>query len=84
MIQTLDFSLDTIGSVQKKNLETDFMASWNSIPLEITYQVLGWTGFTSWTIGFYPQVILNFRQKRYYFYKYKVSTIVLQVYVTWF
>ncbi|GMY17823.1 cystinosin homolog [Fagus crenata] len=63
MVQTLDFSLDTIGSVQKKNLETDFMASWNSIPLEITYQVLGWTAFTSWTIGFYPQVILNFRKK---------------------
>uniref|UniRef100_A0A2N9FXP9 Cystinosin homolog n=1 Tax=Fagus sylvatica TaxID=28930 RepID=A0A2N9FXP9_FAGSY len=63
MVQTLDFSLDTIGSVQKKNLETDFMASWNSIPLEITYQVLGWTAFTSWTIGIYPQVILNFRKK---------------------
>ncbi|KAB1211747.1 hypothetical protein CJ030_MR6G007985 [Morella rubra] len=39
------------------------MASWNSIPLEITYQVLGWTAFLSWSISFYPQVILNFRRK---------------------
>ncbi|XP_059451755.1 cystinosin homolog [Corylus avellana] len=39
------------------------MASWNSVPLEITYQVLGWTSFLSWTMGFYPQVILNFRRK---------------------
>lgn len=44
------------------------MASWNSVPLEITYQVLGWTSFLSWTMGFYPQVILNFRRKRYYYY----------------
>lgn len=43
------------------------MASWNSVPLEITYQVLGWTSFLSWTMGFYPQVILNFRRKRYYY-----------------
>ncbi|XP_062153001.1 cystinosin homolog [Alnus glutinosa] len=39
------------------------MAWWNSVPLEITYQVLGWTSFLSWTLGFYPQVILNFRRK---------------------
>ncbi|PON95243.1 Lysosomal cystine transporter [Trema orientale] len=39
------------------------MASWNSIPLEITYQVLGWIAFASWTIAGYPQVILNFRRK---------------------
>lgn len=39
------------------------MASWNSIPLEITYQVLGWTAFLSWSISFYPQVILNFHRK---------------------
>lgn len=39
------------------------MASWNSIPLEITYQVLGWTAFSSWSIGYYPQIILNFRRK---------------------
>ncbi|KAG2714730.1 hypothetical protein I3760_03G042300 [Carya illinoinensis] len=39
------------------------MASWNSIPLEITYEVLGWTAFLSWSISFYPQVILNFRRK---------------------
>ncbi|XP_024184718.2 sister chromatid cohesion 1 protein 2-like [Rosa chinensis] len=40
------------------------MASWNSVPLEITYEVLGWLAFISWSIGFYPQVILNFRRKR--------------------
>ncbi|GMN42654.1 hypothetical protein TIFTF001_011863 [Ficus carica] len=39
------------------------MASWNSIPLEITYEILGWIAFLSWSISFYPQVILNFRRK---------------------
>uniref|UniRef100_A0A7N0TQ06 Cystinosin homolog n=1 Tax=Kalanchoe fedtschenkoi TaxID=63787 RepID=A0A7N0TQ06_KALFE len=39
------------------------MASWNSAPLQIAYQVLGWTAFVSWSVSFYPQVILNFRRK---------------------
>ncbi|KAK6913033.1 PQ-loop repeat [Dillenia turbinata] len=39
------------------------MGEWNSIPLEITYQVLGWTAFVSWSISFYPQVILNFHRR---------------------
>ncbi|OVA17590.1 Lysosomal cystine transporter [Macleaya cordata] len=39
------------------------MATWNSLPLEITYQVLGWIAFFSWSFSFYPQVILNFRRK---------------------
>ncbi|KAM6549679.1 hypothetical protein CsatB_021355 [Cannabis sativa] len=39
------------------------MASWNSFPLEITYEVVGWIAFFSWSISFYPQVILNFRRK---------------------
>ncbi|KAJ4822221.1 hypothetical protein Tsubulata_045756 [Turnera subulata] len=39
------------------------MASWNSIPLEITYEAFGWIAFISWSISFYPQVILNFRRK---------------------
>ncbi|XP_054802175.1 cystinosin homolog [Prosopis cineraria] len=39
------------------------MASWNSGPLEVTYQLLGWSAFTCWSISFYPQVILNFRRK---------------------
>ncbi|XP_024031347.1 cystinosin homolog [Morus notabilis] len=39
------------------------MASWNSIPLEIAYQVLGWTAFIAWTFAPWPQVILNFRRK---------------------
>ncbi|KAA8530149.1 hypothetical protein F0562_004858 [Nyssa sinensis] len=39
------------------------MASWNSVSLEILYNVLGWVAFFSWSISFYPQVILNFRRK---------------------
>ncbi|KAI4366904.1 hypothetical protein MLD38_022706 [Melastoma candidum] len=39
------------------------MASWNSALLEVIYQVLGWTAFVSWSLSFYPQVILNFRRK---------------------
>ncbi|MED6222695.1 hypothetical protein PIB30_066836 [Stylosanthes scabra] len=39
------------------------MASWNSFPLQVTYEVLGWFAFFSWSISFYPQVILNFRRK---------------------
>ncbi|GLT43415.1 hypothetical protein SLA2020_173650 [Shorea laevis] len=39
------------------------MASWHSVSLEITYQVLGWFAFVSWSSCFYPQVILNFRRK---------------------
>lgn len=39
------------------------MASWNSIPLEVLYTTLGWIAFFSWSISFYPQVILNFRRK---------------------
>ncbi|XP_015065180.1 cystinosin homolog isoform X1 [Solanum pennellii] len=39
------------------------MASWNSVPLEVLYNVLGWIAFVSWSISFYPQVILNFRRK---------------------
>ncbi|GMI67086.1 hypothetical protein like AT5G40670 [Hibiscus trionum] len=39
------------------------MASWNSFPLEITYETFGWLAFFSWTICFYPQAILNFRRK---------------------
>ncbi|KAF8028934.1 hypothetical protein BT93_E1569 [Corymbia citriodora subsp. variegata] len=40
------------------------MASWNSTPLEVLYQIMGWTAFVSWSISFYPQVILNYRRKR--------------------
>ncbi|PIN17819.1 putative membrane protein [Handroanthus impetiginosus] len=39
------------------------MASWHSVHLEILYNVLGWVAFVSWSISFYPQVILNFRRK---------------------
>ncbi|XP_009766819.1 cystinosin homolog [Nicotiana tabacum] len=39
------------------------MAAWNSIPLEVLYNTLGWIAFFSWSISFYPQVILNFRRK---------------------
>ncbi|KAH6775816.1 PQ-loop repeat family protein / transmembrane family protein [Perilla frutescens var. hirtella] len=33
------------------------------LPIEVLYNVLGWLAFASWSISFYPQVILNFRQK---------------------
>ncbi|KAH7681511.1 cystinosin protein [Dioscorea alata] len=39
------------------------MASWNSVEMEIAYQVIGWLAFFSWSVSFYPQVILNFRRK---------------------
>ncbi|XXG88419.1 hypothetical protein AAC387_Pa12g0628 [Persea americana] len=39
------------------------MTSWNSVPLEITYQVLGWLAFFNWTLCFYPQLILNYTKK---------------------
>ncbi|PIA30414.1 hypothetical protein AQUCO_05600098v1 [Aquilegia coerulea] len=39
------------------------MASWHSTPLEVAYQVFGWIAFFSWSISFYPQVILNYRRK---------------------
>ncbi|KAG4912348.1 hypothetical protein AAZX31_19G073100 [Glycine max] len=39
------------------------MASWNSVPLHVSYEVLGWVAFACWSISFYPQVILNFRRK---------------------
>ncbi|XP_010436006.1 PREDICTED: cystinosin homolog [Camelina sativa] len=39
------------------------MASWNSIPLEILYEIVGWIAFASWSISFYPQIVLNFRRK---------------------
>ncbi|KAK4272154.1 hypothetical protein QN277_020745 [Acacia crassicarpa] len=40
------------------------MASWNSAPLQVTYQLLGWSAFVCWVISFYPQVILNLHRKR--------------------
>ncbi|XP_074294595.1 cystinosin homolog [Silene latifolia] len=36
---------------------------WNSIPMEITYELFGWIAFFSWSISFYPQIILNFQRK---------------------
>ncbi|KAK1270507.1 hypothetical protein QJS04_geneDACA004196 [Acorus gramineus] len=39
------------------------MASWNSVPLEICYQTLGWIAFFSWSFSFYPQIVLNYRRK---------------------
>ncbi|KAG9130134.1 hypothetical protein Leryth_019952 [Lithospermum erythrorhizon] len=39
------------------------MASWNSIPMEVVYTILGWIAFFAWSISFYPQVILNFTRK---------------------
>ncbi|KAF7819477.1 cystinosin-like protein [Senna tora] len=39
------------------------MASWNSIPLQVLYEAVGWLGFISWALAGYPQIILNFRRK---------------------
>ncbi|XP_028778526.1 cystinosin homolog [Neltuma alba] len=39
------------------------MASWNSGPLEVVYELLGWFAFACWSVSFYPQVILNLRRK---------------------
>ncbi|XP_028773875.1 cystinosin homolog isoform X2 [Neltuma alba] len=39
------------------------MASWNSVPLHVSYEVLGWLTFVCWSISFYPQVYLNYRRK---------------------
>ncbi|GAB4847924.1 hypothetical protein Ancab_026984 [Ancistrocladus abbreviatus] len=39
------------------------MGKWNSVQLKILSQVLGWVAFVSWSISFYPQVVLNFKRK---------------------
>lgn len=50
---------------KKTNLTELEMASWHSVPLHVAYEVLGWLAFVCWSISFYPQVILNFRRKRF-------------------
>ncbi|XP_027351733.1 cystinosin homolog isoform X2 [Abrus precatorius] len=57
------------------------MASWNSVPLNVTYEFLGWFAFVSWSVSFYPQVILNFRRKssaiqKQYFDKYGYEEMI--------
>ncbi|KAL9230640.1 hypothetical protein vseg_005967 [Gypsophila vaccaria] len=39
------------------------MGEWNSFGMEMTYEVFGWIAFFSWSISFYPQLLLNFRRK---------------------
>ncbi|KAK7316136.1 hypothetical protein VNO77_34897 [Canavalia gladiata] len=39
------------------------MVSWHSVPLHVSYQVIGWIAFACWSFSFYPQAILNFRRK---------------------
>jgi len=53
------------------------MASWNSVSLEVTYEVLGWFAFIVWSISFYPQVILNFRRKRFLFFLFLFFSLCL-------
>lgn len=48
--------------------ETKKMAPWNSFPLQVIYQILGWLAFLSWSVAVYPQIILNFRRKRFLFF----------------
>ncbi|XP_038884293.1 cystinosin homolog isoform X7 [Benincasa hispida] len=57
------------------------MGSWNSISMEIIYQVLGWISIICWALASYPQVILNFRRKsstvqRQYFDKYGYDQMI--------
>lgn len=58
------------------------MASWNSVVLHVSYEVLGWFAFVCWSISFYPQVILNFCRKRYKYtnpenYQYFIIIIII-------
>ena len=39
-------------------------SSWNSVGLEVLYQVIGWIAFAAWSFSFYPQVVLNYKRKR--------------------
>ncbi|CAN6448935.1 unnamed protein product [Victoria cruziana] len=39
------------------------MSSWHSFPLEVAYEVFGWIAFFSWSLSFYPQVLLNYQRK---------------------
>ncbi|KAH0450402.1 hypothetical protein IEQ34_021094 [Dendrobium chrysotoxum] len=52
---------DEIEPVQEERKAR--MTAWRSVYLETTYHVLGWMAFFSWTICFYPQVLLNFHRK---------------------
>jgi len=38
---------------------------WHSGAAYIIYQLLGWSAFAAWSISFWPQVILNYRRKRF-------------------
>ncbi|KAI7756602.1 hypothetical protein M8C21_032373 [Ambrosia artemisiifolia] len=38
-------------------------SSWNSTEMEVISSVFGWIAFCSWSISFYPQVILNYKRK---------------------
>ncbi|KAM0893234.1 hypothetical protein ACQ4PT_025244 [Festuca glaucescens] len=38
-------------------------SSWNSVGLEVLYQVIGWIAFAAWSFSFYPQVVLNYKRK---------------------
>eukprot|EP00250_Pteridium_aquilinum_P002173 c12372_g1_i1 orf=171-1004(+) len=38
-------------------------AGWNSLALQVLYQVFGWFAFAVWSLSFYPQVILNLQRK---------------------
>ena len=55
------------------------MVSWNSVPLHVSYEVLGWFAFACWSISFYPQVILNFRRKRYWLWNEEFINIITDI-----
>ncbi|KAL8130708.1 hypothetical protein V2J09_019863 [Rumex salicifolius] len=39
------------------------MGNWNSDQLKLLSELFGWVAFASWSISFYPQVILNWRRR---------------------
>ncbi|PWA60965.1 PQ-loop repeat family protein / transmembrane family protein [Artemisia annua] len=39
------------------------MGSWNTTEMEVLSNIFGWVAFCSWSISFYPQVILNYKRK---------------------
>lgn len=40
------------------------MAEWHSSVLHFLYESFGWIAFLSWSISFWPQVLLNYKRKR--------------------
>ena len=69
----------TIRSVSEAYIRLQI---YHSKPLDIFSQVIGWIYFAAWSVSFYPQVYLNWKRKRYYYYNiYDVHIITVVVLV---